>query len=157
MARVAPGVDVGLLEQATMRRFAGHVAAEGGPVFANARNIELVLLPGGRGLELMRARLEKPIYMLGGVAVLVFLIACLNLASLVLARGMARQQEFRVRLALGAGRCRLVRQTLADSLLLALAGGALGLVVAVWAGRALITTVAGATPHALDVTLEPRG
>ena len=132
------------------------MAGSATPALAAAKNSQVSLLSGARGLDSMRRGLERPLYLLGGVALLVFLIACVNLASLVLARGIGRQQEFRVRLALGAGRARLVRQTLTESLLLAGAGGVAGLLLAAWSGRALVTTLAGTTTTAIDVTLEPR-
>jgi predicted permease len=156
MARLRPGADVVAVERAATALFAQQLAGSAAPGLAAAKNARLSLLPGARGLDSMRRGLEKPLYMLGGVALLVFLIACVNLASLVLARGIGRQQEFRVRLALGAGRARLVRQTLAESLLLAGAGGVTGALLAAWSGRALVTTLAGTTTTAIDVTLEPR-
>ncbi|HEX6976242.1 MAG TPA: ABC transporter permease [Vicinamibacterales bacterium] len=156
MARMKPGVTVAALEQEASGVFAQQVASSPTPGLAGAKHPQISLLPGAKGLDSLRRGLEKPIYMLGGVALLVFLIACLNLASLVLARGIARQQEFWVRLALGAGRARLVRQTLAESVLLAAAGGVLGLILAAWTGRALVVTLAGAATTAIDVHIEPK-
>jgi predicted permease len=156
MMRLRPGAEVQSLQRTLTRTLAQGLRASGVTALQEAQSPELSLLPGGRGLDSMRGSLEKPIYVLAGVAALVLLIACVNVANLVVARGLARQQEFWIRLALGAGRSRLVRQTIVESLILAAAGGTLGLVLAVWTSPLLISTLAGSTPTALDVALDLR-
>jgi putative ABC transport system permease protein len=92
----------------------------------------LELLPGGTGRSVLRDGVGTPLASLMGMVALVLLIACSNLAGLLAARGAARQREYGIRLAIGAGRGRLLRQSLAECLVFCVAGGALGLLVAQW-------------------------
>jgi predicted permease len=116
----------------------------------------LTLAPGARGLSALRDRFSDPLAVLMALAAMVLLVACTNLAGLLLTRGTARQWEIATRLAIGATRARIVRQLLTESLWLAAVGGALGVAFGAWGSGALVRLPLSDRPVTLDVGLNAR-
>ena len=118
---------------------------------------QMSLLPAAQGRSPMRQQLTEPLELLMGVVGGVLLIACANVASLLVARATARQKEVCVRLALGASRGRIVGQLLVESVLLAVIGGVLGLVFASWTTKFLLQFLpTSETPHVISGRIDYR-
>jgi predicted permease len=142
VGRVKPGVAMGSLQQkmtGLLRQSLGELedfqTVHGKQLLAKAH---VVLTPGGQGVVNLQQRVASSLYLLLGLAGLVLLIACANIANLMLVRGLARRAEISIRMALGAAKARVVRQMLTESIVLASLGGISGLVLAYAGARLLL-------------------
>jgi predicted permease len=157
LARLKPGVTLAQAKADAELTFQQYLQSQlGTGITARDQkdflNQHIALVEGSRGASVLRDRFGKPLVILMGVVGLVLLIACANVANLLLARAASRQKEIAVRVSLGAGPGRLFRQLLTESVMLAGIGGAIGLLLAQWADALLLQLVSrGNSPIPLDV------
>ena len=154
VGRLKPGVQIGQAEASVNSELRQFITGQAGTKLNDEirraiENSYVQLTPGGRGLSNLRFFYAQALRMLMVIVALVLLIACANVGNLSLSRAATRQAEISLRQALGASRARLMRQLLTESLLLAVIGGAAGILLAQWGVSLLVTRVAATSP--LDV------
>jgi predicted permease len=153
--RLQPGVKAAQAVAALDGPF--HLEIPPGPKLDFARRERINVQSAATGVSDLRAPFSGSLVILQVVVVMVLLITCANIVNLLLARGAARQPEFAMRLALGAGRRRLIGQLLVESVMLALVGGAFGVLLAYWSANFLVGFMSsGSTPVVLDVAPDSR-
>ena len=158
VGRVKPGVEIGSLQakmSTTLRVWLGtrqEYTRNGGSSVIPKQHV--VITPGGAGIQNLQQEKGKGLYLLMAISALVLLVACANVANLLLARGATRKAETSIRMALGAARSRLIRQMLTESVLLACMGGLAGLAVA-YAGTKTILSLAFPNAVRLPIDASP--
>ena len=156
MGRLRPGVTLKLAQAQIAPVFQNWVASTAENETQRANLPRFLLSEGAHGVDRLRRSFEEPLVILMGMVALILAIACANIANLFLARATARRREMAVRLSIGAGRWRVIRQLLTESVLLASIGGCGGVLVAYWAVPALRVMLASGSSFILRAELNVR-
>ena len=154
MARRSPGVSTESAQARLTTVFQNEAKSSGLPHLEQMKNPGIVVRDGSRGTEALRSAVGEPLKVLLGVAAIVLVLACLNVAVLMLARSAARHREIAVRVSVGASRGHILGQLMTESLLLSIAGGAAGWLVAWW-GAHVIGSLITANFNNADLDLAP--
>jgi macrolide transport system ATP-binding/permease protein len=155
LGRLKPGVSSGQAQAAATTIFGSETLHGAAPLFKSEDAPIVFLRPVRSGLDGETSQIAPALYVTMVIVAFILLIACANVAGLTLARSASRQKEMAVRLALGAGRARIVRQLLTESILLACAGGALGVLVAVWGVDAIATLLSNGSGQPFPFAVAP--
>jgi predicted permease len=153
--RLKPGVSIGQAQAEATTLFHAEVLNAAKPIFSEGDAPTLQLLPAREALNGESSQIAAMLELIMTAVGLVLLIACTNVAGLILARSANRQNELAMRQALGAGRARIVRQLLTESVVLATAGGALGILVAVWGVHALTRLISSGLDRPFPFVIAP--
>ncbi len=155
LTRLQPGTTIEKAQAATSLIFRDEMLHGGKPLSKAEDNPAIILLPAQTGLSGQRGFFSQILYVLMFAVALVLLIACANVAGLLLARATARQKEMAVRLAVGANRAKIVRQLLTESVLLSFSGGCLGVLFAYWGVHGMTALILGTSDRPFPFTVEP--